>query len=708
MTAADAPHAAPEIDRLKAYLSRELKVRPDVDFALGWIAACAAYPAPRWAFTLFLGEALAKAHRRRWPDEALLLIVGRLPWFREGRMPAPLRLALLRELSAGNRRLVRRSLADLILSAMADKAPLAGRRAPARDRPRQAARALERLPADAVQADPLLWLTLRGWPLWPGLIGLARRLFRAPRPVRALLAGRWLGAAGVAAVAAGSAFLLSDWMLSRTPLPEKPTQVRIARIQLSACGAYDSRQPILVLQTGDVVDLARLKRPIELEPGPGDGHFSRILLLPGSLTLLTQGPGPLVRLWRQGAPPVTLSRAQGLVRAGMDATNQLIWVQVSDKGSDIIRQWTLRDGLPAKVDDMAFAGATSGSDDFLGEDGRGLLNARVVSKTVKLTDSRASEPYIEPLGPEVAGVGFAGRDLVILSCDPKALVSGKAQTAVSTPKIDSVQPDESKAELTILSPWRETECGVPGGSARDFTVIFPNGEGTLSDQGQTKVREAAEYALENEGCIQIRGYAGIREFTSPGNQDLSFAGGRARSIARRRATATEGALPSPMNRDRISVGWEISYTGAPDSSSPDHVDRAAVLKVWTWQPVPAFGQRDWGNQNCRVTGARLQTVEIDFLPGYIGPPEGVGKDTVIRRTATGEPTCLLLKVEIDLGEFGNDRLRALNAGRQRAEELEKAYGYPSEDVQLQWAVVIFGTISATPRSSAKLEILAPS
>jgi hypothetical protein len=81
---------------------------------------------------------------------------------------------------------------------------------------------------------------------------------------------------------------------------------------------------------------------------------------------------------------------------------------------------------------------------------------------------------------------------------------------------------------------------------------------------------------------------------------------------------------------------------------------------------------------------------------------------VIRRTATGEPTCLLLKVEIDLGEFGNDRLRALNAGRQRAEELEKAYGYPSEDVQLQWAVVIFGTISATPRSSAKLEILAPS
>jgi outer membrane protein OmpA-like peptidoglycan-associated protein len=61
-----------------------------------WLTACAVYPELHWQLTLYLGE---KKEQKQF-DDALLLRLARLPWFRYGYMPDWIRLALLLELKS--------------------------------------------------------------------------------------------------------------------------------------------------------------------------------------------------------------------------------------------------------------------------------------------------------------------------------------------------------------------------------------------------------------------------------------------------------------------------------------------------------------------------------------------------------------------------------------------------------------------------------
>jgi len=69
-----------------------------------WLCACAVYPELHWQLTLALGLALQDQTRL---DEARLLRLTRLPWFRIGRMPAALRPALIAALDPQNLQKVR-------------------------------------------------------------------------------------------------------------------------------------------------------------------------------------------------------------------------------------------------------------------------------------------------------------------------------------------------------------------------------------------------------------------------------------------------------------------------------------------------------------------------------------------------------------------------------------------------------------------------
>ena len=116
---------------LAGYLSEELADagRPqDLRFLNRWIAACAVYPVSRFPVTLALGKALARRDGQAEPDEFLHLLLGRLRWFRDGRMPAELRQPLAAVIDDGDRAAIRDALVTLILKAL-DAPPPADPRA---------------------------------------------------------------------------------------------------------------------------------------------------------------------------------------------------------------------------------------------------------------------------------------------------------------------------------------------------------------------------------------------------------------------------------------------------------------------------------------------------------------------------------------------------------------------------------------------------
>jgi hypothetical protein len=76
------------------------------------LCACAVYPLMQWGVTLFLAYELLG---RREVDEVLPRLL-RLPWFRNGTMPAWLRKTLVGELPRRRRRLVRERLEHLLLA----------------------------------------------------------------------------------------------------------------------------------------------------------------------------------------------------------------------------------------------------------------------------------------------------------------------------------------------------------------------------------------------------------------------------------------------------------------------------------------------------------------------------------------------------------------------------------------------------------------
>ena len=88
------------------------------EFCLRWICACAAFPVLRWAVTVALGRAGQADGRPRPPDEGWHLVVGRLAWFRAGRMQKDVRLALLRRLPDRDFPVVRRTLERVLYAAL--------------------------------------------------------------------------------------------------------------------------------------------------------------------------------------------------------------------------------------------------------------------------------------------------------------------------------------------------------------------------------------------------------------------------------------------------------------------------------------------------------------------------------------------------------------------------------------------------------------
>ena len=84
-------------------------------FHYQWLCACAVYPGLRWPLTVWLGRRLAEHLGRPVPSEDEHLPLVRLPWFREGAIPDPVRVRLLRDLE--DRAFVRQEIEDLFASA---------------------------------------------------------------------------------------------------------------------------------------------------------------------------------------------------------------------------------------------------------------------------------------------------------------------------------------------------------------------------------------------------------------------------------------------------------------------------------------------------------------------------------------------------------------------------------------------------------------
>lgn len=83
-----------------------------------WLSACAVYPMLHWGITLYLGSHLKGDHNQEVLNEARLLALTRLPWFRYGKMPEWLRLKLISDLSETQERTIRQVLEKLLLSAL--------------------------------------------------------------------------------------------------------------------------------------------------------------------------------------------------------------------------------------------------------------------------------------------------------------------------------------------------------------------------------------------------------------------------------------------------------------------------------------------------------------------------------------------------------------------------------------------------------------
>ena len=107
--------AAPPADEIEE-LTANLRISLGAS-GFYWLCACAAYPAIDWNVTLYLGRNLASGNGRPLLDEATFLALSRLPWFRHGRMPDWLRVALLGKLTRTEEEDVRAALQMLLNSA---------------------------------------------------------------------------------------------------------------------------------------------------------------------------------------------------------------------------------------------------------------------------------------------------------------------------------------------------------------------------------------------------------------------------------------------------------------------------------------------------------------------------------------------------------------------------------------------------------------
>jgi MFS family permease len=105
------PPAAEEI----ASLMIDLRISLGAE-GFGWLCGCAAYPAVDWVVTMYLGANLKGEHGRPLLSEPAFLALSRLPWFRYGRLPEWLRLALLGALPEEKRERVRQALQTLLAS----------------------------------------------------------------------------------------------------------------------------------------------------------------------------------------------------------------------------------------------------------------------------------------------------------------------------------------------------------------------------------------------------------------------------------------------------------------------------------------------------------------------------------------------------------------------------------------------------------------
>lgn len=99
-----------QVERLVEQLAKYLG--PD---GMNWLAACAVYPVLSWDVTLYLGFELFP-HGEEF--ERMLLSLVSLPWLRHGLMPDWLRTALVSSLSLPDERAVRRTLENLLVTAV--------------------------------------------------------------------------------------------------------------------------------------------------------------------------------------------------------------------------------------------------------------------------------------------------------------------------------------------------------------------------------------------------------------------------------------------------------------------------------------------------------------------------------------------------------------------------------------------------------------
>jgi len=85
-----------------------------------WLCACAVFPGLRLSLTLQLGRRVAEFLGKKWPGEKEFMHIARLSWFREGRMPEDVRLALLERLDKKLEPKVREAIEEVIYNAVAE------------------------------------------------------------------------------------------------------------------------------------------------------------------------------------------------------------------------------------------------------------------------------------------------------------------------------------------------------------------------------------------------------------------------------------------------------------------------------------------------------------------------------------------------------------------------------------------------------------
>ena len=85
-----------------------------------WLCACAVFPDLRLPLTLQLGREVADFLDLEWPGENEFMHLARLAWFRDGRIPEDVRLALLESLDRKLESKVRLAIEEVIYNAVAE------------------------------------------------------------------------------------------------------------------------------------------------------------------------------------------------------------------------------------------------------------------------------------------------------------------------------------------------------------------------------------------------------------------------------------------------------------------------------------------------------------------------------------------------------------------------------------------------------------